>query len=54
MINSRSQKKQYLKTLLENTIKDYQFEGLSLFKTLFWDTKTVITENNIEIFEQKN
>ena len=55
MINLGQAKKATFKTLLENNIKDYQFEGLSLLsKILELDTKTVITENNIEIsLEQK-
>ena len=55
MINLGEAKKVTFKTLLENNIKDYQFEGLSLLsKILELDTKTVITENNIEIsLEQK-
>ena len=55
MINLGEAKKVTFKTLLENNIKDYQFEGLSLLsKILELDTKTVITENNIEIsIEQK-
>ena len=56
MINLGEAKKVTFKTLLENNIKDYQFEGLSLLsKILDLDTKTVITENEIEIsLEQKN
>ena len=51
MINLGEAKKVTFKTLLENNIKDYQFEGLSLLsKILELDSKTVITENNIEIF----
>ena len=55
MINLGEAKKVTFKTLLENNIKDYQFEGLSLLsKILELDTKTIITENNIEIsLEQK-
>ena len=56
MINLGEAKKVTFKTLLENNIKDYQYEGLSLLsKILELDTKTIITENNIEIsLEQKN